>query len=90
MLGAVLAVTSLFIGEGFADTGWTFYAPYSIKTDTNVIWALSAAFILGFASILTGINFVVTIHRLRRSRNGIFQNASFCLEPLRYFMDTNL
>ena len=77
MLGAVLAVSSLFIGDGFADTGWTFYAPYSIKTGTNVIWALSAAFILGFASILTGINFVATIHRLRAPGMGFFKMPLF-------------
>jgi len=73
IFGAVLALTSLFIGDGFADTGWTFYAPYSIKTGTNVVLALTAAFILGFASILTGINFVATIHRLRAPGMGFFK-----------------
>ncbi len=72
-IGALIAVSSLFIGDGFADTGWTFYAPYSLKTGTNVIWALSAAFILGLASILTGINFVVTIHRLRAPGMGFLK-----------------
>jgi cytochrome c oxidase subunit 1 len=41
----------------WADTGWTFYAPYSLNTGTNVIMALVAAFVLGMASILTGLNF---------------------------------
>ncbi len=63
--GALLAVTALFTGNGPPDTGWTFYAPYSIRTGTNVSLAVFAAFILGFSSILTGINFVTTIHRLR-------------------------
>ncbi len=76
-IGALIAVSSLFIGDGFADTGWTFYAPYSVKTGTNVIWALSAAFILGLASILTGINFVVTIHRLRAPGMGFFKMPLF-------------
>ncbi len=51
------------------DTGWTFYTPYSsssgIGSNTNVIMATMGAFILGFSSIFTGINFLVTIHALR-------------------------
>ena len=77
LCGALLAISSLFIGEGFADTGWTFYAPYSVKTGTNVIMALTAAFILGFASILTGLNFVVTIHRLRAPGMDFFKMPLF-------------
>ena len=65
MAGAVLAVLSMFTGGGPPDTGWTFYAPYSLRTGTNVSLAVFAAFLLGFSSILTGINFVTTIHRLR-------------------------
>ncbi|MGD0947066.1 MAG: cbb3-type cytochrome c oxidase subunit I [Candidatus Binatia bacterium] len=68
--GAVLAVTSLFTGAGPPDTGWTFYVPYSIRTGTNVSLAVFAAFVLGFSSILTGINFVTTIHRLRAPGMG--------------------
>jgi len=47
------------------DTGWTFYAPYSLQSGTAVIWMTGAAFVLGFSSILTGLNFIVTIHKLR-------------------------
>jgi cytochrome c oxidase subunit 1 len=47
------------------DTGWTFYVPYSLTTGANVVVPLLAAFILGFSSILTGLNFVTTVHRLR-------------------------
>jgi cytochrome c oxidase subunit 1 len=47
------------------DTGWTFYAPYSTTTDTSVSLMVFAAFVLGFSSILTGLNFIVTIHQLR-------------------------
>ena len=65
MTGALLAVASLFTGGGPPDTGWTFYVPYSLRTGTNVTLAVFAAFILGFSSILTGINFITTIHRLR-------------------------
>jgi cytochrome c oxidase subunit I len=65
IVGAVIAVLSQFLGKGAPDTGWTFYAPYSITSDTNVATAVFAAFVLGFSSILTGINFIVTIHRMR-------------------------
>ena len=65
IIGAVLGVLSQFAGDGPPDTGWTFYVPYSAESNTNVIFALTAAFILGFSSILTGLNFIVTIHRMR-------------------------
>lgn len=63
--GALLAVVSLFTGGGPPDTGWTFYVPFSAQTSTNVSLAAIAVFILGFSSILTGLNFVTTVHRLR-------------------------
>jgi cytochrome c oxidase subunit 1 len=65
MLGGLIVVLSIFTGGGAPDTGWTFYAPYSIRTTSNVSLALLGVFILGFSSILTGLNFVTTIHRLR-------------------------
>ncbi len=65
VIGAVLALFSIFSGSGAPDTGWTFYVPFSTHTNTNVSLAAFAAFMLGFSSILTGINFVTTIHRLR-------------------------
>ena len=63
--GAVLAALSLVTGGGPPDTGWTFYVPFSEVTTTNVSLATFAVFILGFSSILTGLNFITTIHRLR-------------------------
>ena len=63
--GAILAVTSIFTGGGAPDTGWTFYVPFSKVTTTNVSLAAFAVFILGFSSILTGLNFITSIHRLR-------------------------
>jgi len=63
MVGALFAIASLFLGG--ADTGWTFYTPYSIRTSGGVIAVLFGAFVAGFASILTGLNFIVSIHRLR-------------------------
>jgi len=65
VIGTVLVLLSLFTGGGAPDTGWTFYVPFSARTGTNVSLALFGVFILGFSSILTGLNFVTTIHRLR-------------------------
>ncbi len=51
---------------GGVDTGWTFYTPLSTQfLDTHVVAAALAIFIAGFSSILTGLNFIVTIHRMR-------------------------
>jgi cytochrome c oxidase subunit I len=68
IVGAVLAVLSLFTGGGPMDTGWTFYAPYSLRTKMNVSMAVLAVFVLGFSSILTGLNFITTVHSLRAPR----------------------
>jgi len=65
VLGSSLALISIFTGNGPPDTGWTFYVPFSAKTTTNVSLAVIAVFVLGFSSILTGLNFITTIHRLR-------------------------
>jgi cytochrome c oxidase subunit 1 len=75
--GAIIAVLSLFTGGGAPDTGWTFYAPFSLKTGTNVTMAVFGAFVLGFSSMLTGINFIVTIHRLRAPGMGWFRMPLF-------------
>ncbi len=61
--GATIALCALFFRG--ADTGWTFYTPYSIRTSTTVILVVMGAFVAGFSSILTGLNFIVTIHKLR-------------------------
>jgi cytochrome c oxidase subunit 1 len=63
--GGIIVLFSQFTGGGPPDTGWTFYAPYSFKTTTNMLPAVLGAFVLGFSSILTGLNFIVTIHRMR-------------------------
>jgi cytochrome c oxidase subunit 1 len=62
-LGALFFLYTLFAGG--LDTGWTFYTPYSTTTGTAVVSATAGAFILGFSSILTGLNFMVTIHKMR-------------------------
>jgi cytochrome c oxidase subunit 1 len=65
LIGALMALSSLFGGGGPPDTGWTFYLPFSGETTTNVSLAVFAVFILGFSSILTGLNFITTVHRMR-------------------------
>ncbi len=63
VIGAVFSVVA--IATGGVDTGWTFYTPYSTTTNSSVIAMTFGAFILGFSSIFTGINFIVTIHKMR-------------------------
>ena len=65
IIGSLVALYSQFANGNSPDAGWTFYVPYSAVSDSNMVLALSGAFILGFASILTGLNFVVTIHQMR-------------------------
>lgn len=63
-IGAAFTLSSL-VSTGL-DTGWTFYIPYSASvSQTSVIAVTFGVFILGFSSILTGLNFIVTIHKLR-------------------------
>jgi cytochrome c oxidase subunit 1 len=63
VVGSITAVCSIVFGA--IDTGWTFYAPYSTSAEGKVVMMVTAAFILGFSSIFTGVNFISTIHRLR-------------------------
>lgn len=63
MLGALMATSTLFLGG--VDTGWTFYTPYSIRTSTSTTLMVLSAFVMGMSSILTGLNFIVTVHKLR-------------------------
>ena len=63
-LGAGFTVVAMVTGG--VDTGWTFYTPYSSTyANTNVMVTALGVFITGFSSILTGLNFVVTIHKMR-------------------------
>lgn len=62
--GGALAVYSVIVGG--VDTGWTFYTPYSTTyANPNVVTMVAGVFIAGFSSILTGLNFIVTIHKMR-------------------------
>jgi cytochrome c oxidase subunit 1 len=63
VIGAIFALLSIVLGS--VDTGWTFYTPYSLRTANAVISMTFAVFVLGFSSILTGLNFLVTIHKMR-------------------------
>src|ERR1700678_1780111 len=64
IIGGMLMLHCMLTGG--VDTGWTFYAPFSTTfTNTNIVEAGIGIFIAGFSSILTGLNFVVTIHRMR-------------------------
>jgi len=64
MIGGLFTFCVVIIGG--VDTGWTFYTPYSSTyANSNVILTAVGIFITGFASILTGLNFIVTIHKMR-------------------------
>ena len=73
--GAVLGISSMILGA--VDTGWTFYTPYSTTTDGTVGLMVMAAFVLGFSSILTGLNFISTVHKLRAPGMGFFDMPLF-------------
>ena len=62
LVGAIIALVSLLSP---ADTGWTFYAPYSLQSNSLVVWITLGTFIMGFSSVMTGFNFITTIHRMR-------------------------
>ena len=75
VLGMLFFILVLVLGG--VDTGWTFYPPYSTTTVTPVVLAVVGAFILGFSSIFTGINFLVTIHTMRPPGMGWFRMPLF-------------
>ncbi|AGP32867.1 cytochrome C oxidase subunit I [Sorangium cellulosum] len=71
-IGALFTLSSLVTGG--IDTGWTFYVPYSSTvTTTSVLSVTFGVFILGFSSVLTGLNFVVTLHKLRAPGMGWYK-----------------
>src|SRR5205807_2330422 len=64
MIGAFVGLLVIILGG--VDTGWTFYTPFSTQySNMHVFGTTFGAFIVGFSSILTGLNFIVTIHRMR-------------------------
>lgn len=69
--GALLLIIAIPFGG--LDTGWTLYTPYSLESKTPVLMAVCGVFLLGFSSIFTGLNFLVTIHKFRPQGMGWFQ-----------------
>ena len=64
VIGGLFSLFAMLAGG--VDTGWTFYTPYSTTySNTWVIATAVGIFIAGFSSILTGLNFIVTVHRMR-------------------------
>ena len=85
MLGGTFVVISAIFGG--VDTGWTFYTPYSsVYSNSNVVLTAMGAFTIGFSSILTGLNFIVTTHTMRAPgmtwfRLPLFIWALYATEP---------
>jgi cytochrome c oxidase subunit 1 len=76
LAGTLMAIYSIV--NGGVDTGWTFYTPYSIKTESAVVSMGMAVFVLGFSSIFTGLNFIVTMHKMRARGQTWFKMPLFC------------
>jgi cytochrome c oxidase subunit 1 len=63
-IGGIVSLYSIIIGG--VDTGWTFYTPFStVYSNSHLLTLVAGVFIAGFSSILTGLNFIVTIHKMR-------------------------
>jgi cytochrome c oxidase subunit 1 len=77
LVGGTLTLAALVLGG--VDTGWTFTTPLSTHyLNTHVITAAVAIFVAGFSSIFTGLNFIVTIHRMRAPGMTWFRLPLFC------------
>jgi cytochrome c oxidase subunit 1 len=77
MAGGVITLGALIMGG--VDTGWTFYVPYSTSYSNGYVMATGIGiFINGFSSILTGLNFIVTIHTMRAPGMTWFRMPLFC------------
>jgi cytochrome c oxidase subunit I len=64
MAGGAVALHAILVGG--VDTGWTFYAPFSTTySNSHVVEMAAGVFIAGFGSILTGLNFIITIQKMR-------------------------
>ncbi|HTH43690.1 MAG TPA: cytochrome c oxidase subunit I [Oxalicibacterium sp.] len=64
MTGGIFTLLALVLGG--VDTGWTFYTPFSTMfSNSNVILVMVGVFIVGISSIMTGLNFIVTVHTMR-------------------------
>jgi cytochrome c oxidase subunit 1 len=63
VIGAAIMLAGMFAGG--TDTGWTFYTPYSDSSPTRLVPVVLGVFVVGISSIFTGLNFIVTVHKLR-------------------------
>jgi cytochrome c oxidase subunit 1 len=76
VIGGLFTLAVMLLGG--VDTGWTFYAPFSTMfSNTHVMLTLCGVFVVGFSSILTGLNFIVTVHTLRAPGMGWFNMPLF-------------
>ena len=77
LVGAVFFVAVLLAGG--LDTGWTLYPPYSLEEarGLGILLALSGVFLTGFSSILTGVNFIASMHKMRAKGMGWFDMPLF-------------
>ncbi len=83
MLGAAWTLVAVLAGG--VDTGWTFYTPYSSEASHyNVAMTMIGVVIAGFSSLLTGLNFIVTIHWLRAPGHELVPAADLRLDDLRH------
>jgi cytochrome c oxidase subunit I len=64
VLGGLFTIAAMV--KGGVDTGWTFYTPFSTMfSNSHVLLVAAGVFVTGFSSILTGLNFIVTVHKMR-------------------------
>src|SRR5690606_35704856 len=75
LVGAVITLGGMLWGG--TDTGWTFYVPYSVSTATAIVPVLTGVFVVGISTIMSGINFIVTIHTLRERSVGWMRQPLF-------------
>lgn len=75
LLGVFWVLIALWMGG--CDTGWTFYTPYSAHSPSAVVPTVLGVFILGWSTIITGVNFIVTTHTMRAKGIGWFRMPLF-------------
>ena len=75
LVGSIWVLAALWAGG--CDTGWTFYSPYSDHSPSAVVPTVFGIFILGWSTIITGVNFIVTTHTMRAKGVGWFRMPLF-------------
>ena len=76
VIGGLFTVAMMIAGG--VDTGWTFYTPFStLYSNSHVMLAVIGVFVVGFSSIFTAINFIVTVHTMRAPGMGWFRLPLF-------------